>query len=595
MGILRVDKISGLAKPTAVSAAAAFDGTGDSLTIGNHDNFSFLSNALSDWTLECWVYSTKIDRSCVCATTGNSAGNGFRFDIMTQKDGQADRSGVFVMITKGSAGNYKYWGANDCLKINTWHHIALDFRAHNKFLTLYVDGKELDNDEGQVSGSFASNTYSSAQPSFPLTLGEEPQNNGDDLSGYISNFRIVHGRRLYTSDYWEGGGLASFTPPVHALEPIDGTVVLCCNNPDSVSASSNAGIGTAHIITPGGDPGISTTVTPSLTRDFTSGTEFRGVTTFDTQGYFVPPSGTTAQRDASGSRGMIAAQNNSIEYITISSTGNTKDFGDLSYAPNGYAGSCSSSTRGLVAGGYQPDTNHIDYVTIASQGDGKEFGDIAGHATIYGMGGCGSNTRGLLAGGFKSPTSNDGAEPQINYMTFASIGNSQDFGDLVQGVRYCGSCSSPTRGVWAGGRWSGSGDANWNIIQYVTISTLGDAINFGDLNYSTGVYAKFGCSSDTRGVFGGGTTPTYQNEMSYITIASQGNSSDFGDLTQLRAHPASMTNKIRGVWAGGYNPSARNTIDYVTIASTGNAQDFGDCLSSKTAATGFSNSHGGIS
>ena len=44
-----------------------------------------------------------------------------------------------------------------------------------------------------------------------------------------------------------------------------------------------------------GDPTASTD-NPGLTRDFTSGTEFKGVTTFDTQGYFVPPSGTTEQR-----------------------------------------------------------------------------------------------------------------------------------------------------------------------------------------------------------------------------------------------------------------------------------------------------------
>ena len=53
--------------------------------------------------------------------------------------------------------------------------------------------------------------------------------------------RVVAGRRLYTSD---------FTPPVHELEPIDGTAILCCNNPDSVTAVSNAGIGTLTSVHP---------------------------------------------------------------------------------------------------------------------------------------------------------------------------------------------------------------------------------------------------------------------------------------------------------------------------------------------------------
>tara|TARA_B100000902_G_scaffold382705_1_gene420692 strand:- start:1550 stop:3310 length:1761 start_codon:yes stop_codon:yes gene_type:complete len=586
MAILRTDIISGLETPTAVTGAVEFDGN-DYLSIGASGDFNFLHSGDNDWTAEFWFKTGTITRQPIFGTAGSSAQTGIYLQVMSQADGQTDRAGIYVSVNKSSAGNYRYWGANDCLKINTWHHVAVVWDSkgggNGKRIFLYVDGKLTADGIGTAGGSFgAIDGYVASDHSYPLRIGYN-QHSSSYLTGSVSNFRIVNGQRLYTSD---------FTPLDHGLELIPGTNIICCNNPDSVTASGTAGIGTNHLITANGNPAIDTD-NPGLTRDFTHGTEFQGVTTFDTQGFLVVPSGSTEQRGAG--RGMIAAQGNSIEYITISSTGNTKDFGDLSYAPNGYAGSCSSSTRGIVAGGYQPDTNHIDYVTIASQGDGKEFGDIAGHDNIYGMGGCGSNTRGILAGGFKSPTSNDGAEPQINYMTFASIGNSQDFGDLVQGVRYCGSCSSSTRGVWAGGRWSGSGNANWNILQYVTISTLGDAINFGDLNYSTGVYAKFGCSSDTRGVFGGGTTPTYQNEMSYITIASLGDSNDFGDLTQLRAHAASTSNKIRGVWAGGYNPSARNTIDYVTIASAGNAQDFGDCLSSKTAATGFSDSHGGLS
>ena len=123
---------------------------------------------------------------------------------------------------------------------------------------------------------------------------ENQHGGGNYITGYISNLRVVAGRRLYTSD---------FTPPVHELEPIDGTAILCCNNPDSVTAASNAGIGTAHIGTSSGNPTVSTE-NPGLSRDFTGGTEFKGVTTFDTQGYFVPPSGTTEQREAGGGRGI---------------------------------------------------------------------------------------------------------------------------------------------------------------------------------------------------------------------------------------------------------------------------------------------------
>jgi hypothetical protein len=85
-------------------------------------------------------------------------------------------------------------------------------------------------------------------------------------------------------------------------------------------------------------------------------------------------------------------------------------------------------------------------------------------------------------------------------------------------------CSSPTRGVFAGG-FIGS---RTNVIQYVTIATTGNAIDFGDL--INVVYSTAGTSSPTRGVFAGGNTVT--NVIQYITIASTGNALDFGDLPE---------------------------------------------------------------
>ena len=134
------------------------------------------------------------------------------------------------------------------------------------------------------------------------------------MNGYISvTSRVLKGTALYTSN---------FTPPVHELEVIGDTVLLCCNNPDSAGAD-----GTGKTITVNGDAAAST-FSPGLTRDFTSGTEFKGVTTFDTQGYFVPPSGTTEQRGRG--RGLFAGRNpqpadgggKTIELYTLSTTGN---------------------------------------------------------------------------------------------------------------------------------------------------------------------------------------------------------------------------------------------------------------------------------
>ena len=82
------------------------------------------------------------------------------------------------------------------------------------------------------------------------------------------------------------------------------------------------------------------------------------------------------------------------------------------------------------------------------------------------------------------------------------------------------------------------------------------------------------------------------NTIEYITISSFGNAIDFGDLTVARQRAASCSTSIRGVFAGGVGPL--NVIDYITIASTGNAQDFGDLTNARFGSAGCSDSHGGL-
>ena len=99
-------------------------------------------------------------------------------------------------------------------------------------------------------------------------------------------------------------------------------------------------------------------------------------------------------------------------------------------------------------------------------------------------------------------------------------------------------------------------------------------------------------SSNVRGLFGGGMTPSQLDVIDYVTIASLGDAIDFGNLTAARSEMASTSNNIRGIWAGG--SPAQTTIDYVTIASVGNAADFGDSTDSRIASFGCSDSHGGL-
>ena len=56
-----------------------------------------------------------------------------------------------------------------------------------------------------------------------------------------------------------------------------------------------------------------------------------------------------------------------------------------------------------------------------------------------------------------------------------------------------------------------------NTIQYVTIANLGNAIDFGDLTAARAGMSG-GCASLTRGVFGGGYTPSITDVMDSVQI-----------------------------------------------------------------------------
>tara|TARA_R100000664_G_C2735053_1_gene124674 strand:- start:69 stop:1277 length:1209 start_codon:yes stop_codon:yes gene_type:complete len=180
-----------------------------------------------------------------------------------------------------------------------------------------------------------------------------------------------------------------------------------------------------------------------------------------------------------------------VEYVTIASTGNPSDFGDATvYRRNGAAG-FASTTRGCIAGGMPASgstlINVIDYITIGSTGNSTDFGDLT--VARYSPFGCSNATRGLILGG----ETGSGYSNVIDYVTIASAGNATDFGDLLSGVTTATACASSTRGVVGGGQVTGT---TQNVMQYVTIASAGNATDFGDLAANT---YRFGATSTVHG------------------------------------------------------------------------------------------------
>ena len=220
-------------------------------------------------------------------------------------------------------------------------------------------------------------------------------------------------------------------------------------------------------------------------------------------------------------------------------------------------------------------------------------------------GGTGSNTglgtRLLLAGGrISAPAFTD----TIEFVTISTLGNAQDFGNLAQSHgngSSQGGCASRTRGIWLSGQLGTSPNYS-NIIQFVTFSSTGNASDFGDINSARAAVGNL--SNQTRAMcFGGslsdGSKPT---QIDAVTIASEGNAFDFGDMSTYVGNTANLASSTRGIMAGGtISPTRTNTIQFVTINTQGNSVDFGDLVDHGDGASsllyngvGYSNSTRGI-
>jgi len=283
----------------------------------------------------------------------------------------------------------------------------------------------------------------------------------------------------------------------------------------------------------------------------------------------------------------------SISYINISSTGNALNFGTLSTAARIDSGSFSNSTRGVFHLGVASpiaQTNILEYITIASEGNSIDFGDltVARNRTSA----LSNSTRGIVAGGF-TPSPTNTYFNILDYIQIQTLGNALDFGDLQNLTIRPGCVSSPTRGIFIGGI---TPSTNLNSISFVNISSTGNAVDFGGTNIFSGSYIAGGVSNGVRGIIAGGESAGSgkRKDIAYLTIASTGNAIYFGDLTIAKSHLSGCSSATRGVYVGGDTPSYQNTLEYITIASTGNAVDFGDDVIAASRRSACSDSHGGL-
>ena len=371
----------------------------------------------------------------------------------------------------------------------------------------------------------------------------------------------------------------------------------------------------------------------------TGGPTISGITTYSGRHFFVPPSGSTAERPEdcepgsfrfntdtkhleyfrgntigwveveaelteplggrSGSKGISEgigvralygggvntsnAKVNIVDFLTISTMGDSQDFGDMPDTNTGVPGSCSSRTRGLFGGGY-PYTNRICFFTFANTSNSTDFGDLS--QSRSNLNGLGDGIRGVFVGGYTGSN-----QTTMDYVTIAQTGNAVDFGDLSANSNTPLAANSSTRGLIAGINET-------NVIEFITISTTGNATDFGDLTVARSGGAVGPLGNSTRGIFASGYSGGDLNVLDFVTMATTGNASDFGDLAVIGAsQTGAASSPTRGVIMGGIGGSPRaatNTTQKIEILTEGNSVDFGDITTARNGGGGISNAHGGL-
>ena len=607
MANLRTNNLSGEQGQNAYRGSVYFPGyvngaASSYLSIADNDD---LDIGTGDFTFEAWIRPVKH------AGTNNPNFMGFFSSADYGSSGsitiQVKNDGKLRYVAGNVSGTYDDETGSTVLW-GHYHHVAIV--RSGSTIKGYVNGVE------EISSSYSSAIDFGTGGS--TVIGELAIDNyaGDyPFRGYISNLRLVKGTAVYTS---------AFTPPTSELTIIPNTVLLCCQNSDDPTQEATGKTITAN--------GITSLV--NRTDNLIKNGRF---TTSATQNWTL--SGGTAvlstgQSSAFGDGNHVAlTATSSYAYLKQSFTtviGRTYRTDGLSNGGDASFISTSTSEDDAVVtdirGGktfIATQTTH--HVILRGNTGGANFDTISVHElensvqpkVIPPVGRDAGNTfggpiqqssegymyfptgrteergrgRGLIMGYYIAPANYNTCE----FITIQSLGNSQDFGDMSQASRGHFSFGSSTRAIRGGGYVA---PANVNVIEFFTIATQSNATDFGDITNQSHLGSYAPISNETRGIFAGGYSyPATFNNIDFVTIASLGNSQDFGGLTTLRAdgNRSQVNSSTRGLIGGGYiSPTGTNNIEFLTIATTGDSQDFGDLTQGRGNFSGLCSNTRGV-
>jgi hypothetical protein len=316
----------------------------------------------------------------------------------------------------------------------------------------------------------------------------------------------------------------------------------------------------------------------------------------------APLGGGTGSNTGLGTRAVIFGGyitgsdfTNTMDFVTISTLGNAQDFGD-SIATGFYQGGAASRTRGYMMGGQTPGSPNgvanIDTMVFSSTGNATDYGDLTQAAKFVRS--ISNSTRAVANLGSIGGT---GLQNVLEYINMDSTGSTVDFGDLTN-IHYTGATTqSSIRGFFQGGQDSPSSPYYTNMISAITTASLGTYEDWGDLLTQKSNY-QAGFGNATRGIDAGGADQPYtgyMNTIQYYSVVTAGNAVNFGDLSTVHENITGTSDSTRGIIASGQSGgSSHNVIEYIQISTTGDAKDFGDLTVARMGGAACSNAHGGL-
>ena len=576
---------------SAITGSVEFTSTNDALVLSAGEDFAY---GTGDFTIEAWIQPQgAVSGETKAIFTQTQSGNDY---IVFKVDSDKAIKATFGSTTV-SGGT---------VEVGSWHHVAVT-RASNT-VKIFVNG--VASAGTTVSTDFSDTTRNPTIGQYTHTYGNI------EYYGFISNFRIVKGTALYTD---------SFIPPTRELKKVPGTVLLCCQDPNDPTTEAtgktitgygnlDADTSSENLITNGN---FTTSASDGWTVVEGTGSTALGTAqsgTFNDGNHLVltATSGSfvfLAQQFTTkiGSTYLVNVQSNGADASFISTdsdkdnaiitdirnTGGNNKVGDQTFVATqtsyymilrGGTGGGNFDTASVYkvltpngASNFTPqvgDDRQVTFEGVTKVNSDAYFylptGDTESRYPI------GANTIGNGRAVFSSGTT-PSTTNTVDYITISSKGDAQDFGGMGQNQGAVGTVSDSTRGIFAGGQ-----NPVDNRIEYITISSTGDAKDFGDMTRAGRFVA--GAGNAIRGCLGGGLNST--NTIDYITIQSMGNAFDFGDLVSARGQCSGLASPTRGIFAGGHaHPSPSNSvqvIDFISIMSTGNAQDFGDLINNNS-------------